>query len=170
MRRNLTVLLCILVMTLLGCVTSFADDSRVAVYMTIPAAAIDVSVTEAIDMTGTVNSVELQIDKISVTNHSAAGVVHIDEVTAAAEEGWQLVGAETEFNTLQANAKKVSFTPSLGETTWDITKPAPNFSKADKSIFPGTSKEITFTGKTGIVTAALDRVQAASIVITLRLA
>lgn len=169
MKKKILSLICVLSMVHSSSAVAFADDSDVAVYMTIPATAIDVTVTESINMTGSANSVDLAVDKVTVTNNSAAGVINIEKVSATAAAGWALVDASTDFKALNANAKKLSLTPTLGSSTWDITKTCPTFAKADSNVGAGASKDITFTGKTGVVTTAVNHVQAATIVVTLSL-
>ncbi|MEY8368160.1 hypothetical protein AALA24_05260 [Anaerovoracaceae bacterium 42-11] len=170
MKKKILSIVCVLCMMVSTSAVAFADDSSVVAYMTVPATAIDVSVTESIDMTGAANAVDLTVDKVTVTNNSEAGVVNIDKVAATAATGWTLVEATTDFKSLNANAQKLSLTPTLGSSTWDITKTCPTFSAADSNVGAGASKDITFTGKTGIVTTSVNRVQAASIVLTLSLA
>ena len=170
MKKKILSLICVLSMVICSSAVAFADDSNVAAYMTVPATAIDVTVTESIDMTGAANAVDLTVDKVTVTNNSAAGVVNIDKVAATAAAGWTLVDAATDFKALSANAKKLSLTPTLGSSTWDITKTCPTFAAADSNVGAGASKDITFAGKTGVVTTAVNHVQAATIVVTLSLA
>ncbi|NCE98837.1 hypothetical protein [Emergencia sp. 1XD21-10] len=170
MKKKILSILCILTMVVSTSAVAFADDSNVAAYMTVPATAIDVTVTESIDMTGAANSTDLAVDKVTVTNNSAAGVINIDKIAATAAAGWTLVDAATDFKALNANAKKLSLTSTLGSSTWDITKTCPTFAKADSSVSAGASRDITFTGKTGVVTTAVNHVQAATIVVTLSLA
>ncbi|MEY8369024.1 hypothetical protein AALA24_09670 [Anaerovoracaceae bacterium 42-11] len=117
MKKKILSLICVLSMVLSSSAVAFADDSDVAVYMTIPATAIDVTVTESINMTGSANSVDLAVDKVTVTNNSAAGVINIEKVSATAAAGWALVDASTDFEALNANAKKLSLTPTLGSST-----------------------------------------------------
>ena len=169
MKKKILSLICVLSMVHSSSAVAFADDSDVAVYMTIPATAIDVTVTESINMTGSANSVDLAVDKVTVTNNSAVGVINIEKVSATAAAGWALVDASTDFKALNANAKKLSLTPTLGSSTWDITKTCPTFAAADSNVGAGASKDITFAGKTGVVTTAVNHVQAATIVVTLSL-
>lgn len=117
MKKKILSLICVLSMVICSSAVAFADDSNVAVYMTIPATAIDVTVTESINMTGSANSVDLAVDKVTVTNNSAAGVINIEKVSATAAAGWALVDASTDFKALNANAKKLSLTPTLGSST-----------------------------------------------------
>ncbi len=170
MTKKILSILCVLTMILSTSAIAFADDSNVSAYMTVPATAIDVTVTESIDMTGSANAVDLTVDKVTVTNNSAAGVINIDKVAATAATGWALVDAATDFKALNANAKKLSLTPTLGSSTWDITKTCPTFAAADSNVGAGASRDITFTGKTGVVTTTVNHVQAATIVVTLSLA
>ena len=169
MKKRILSILCVLLMMVSTSVAAFADESNVVAYMTVPATAIDVSVTESIDMTGSANSVDLIVDKVTITNNGTAGVINIDKVTATAAPGWSFVDATTNFKLLNANAKKLSLTSTLGSSTWDIIKTCPTFAKDESSVAAGASKNITFTGKTGVVTTAVNHEQAASIVVTLSL-
>ena len=160
MKKRILSILCVLLMMVSTSVAAFADESNVVAYMTVPATAIDVSVTESID---------LIVDKVTITNNGTAGVINIDKVTATAATGWSFVDATTNFKLLNANAKKLSLTSTLGSSTWDIIKTCPTFAKDESSVAAGASKNITFTGKTGVVTTAVNHEQAASIVVTLSL-
>ncbi len=169
MNQKVCAMLCILTMVFCSTAIAFADDNSVTAYMTVPAAAIDVTISESIQMTGTANAVDLTVDKLTVTNNSSAGVVNIDSISATAASGWQLVEQNTDFKSLSANAKKLSLIPTLGSSTWDITKACPSFATVDSNVPAGTSKDVTFSGKTGIVTVAIDKVQVVNIIVTLSL-
>ena len=80
MKKRILSILCVLLMMVSTSVAAFADESNVVAYMTVPATAIDVSVTESIDMTGSANSVDLIVDKVTITNNGTAGVINIDQL------------------------------------------------------------------------------------------
>lgn len=137
----------------------FADSKTTPAHLTVPVTAVDFSVTEKINMTGTANSDDLTVDSLAITNNSAMGVLNIDSITATGTNGWSIVANTTDFSKLAKNAQKVSLT---ADGTNDMTAAY----AAAGTVDPGQTDTTTFTGKTGMVTTAVADTQVADITTT----
>ena len=137
-----------------------AEEKTVPAHINVPVTAIDFSVTEKINMTGSENSTALTVDSLEVTNNSDVGVLKIDSVQATAAGGWQIVADSTDFTKLNANAKQVSM---KADNTFDMQGGAYT---AAGTVDPGQTDTTTFSGKTGMVTTAVNDEKVADVVVT----
>ena len=142
----------------------FAEEKSVPAHINVPATAIDYSVTEKIEMQGTENSTDLTIDSLDVTNNLKAGVLNIDSVEATGDNGWAVVGDDSDFVKMGKNAHKFSM---VADGTFDMSTGA--YTEAGQ-VNPGEKDTTAFTGKTGITTEAITDEKAANVVVTISLA
>ncbi|MBS6799149.1 MAG: hypothetical protein KH297_04625 [Firmicutes bacterium] len=160
--KKLTAFAAITTMVIGSTAMSFASTDNpqtVPAHINVPATVIDFTVTEKINMTGSANSNELIVDSLSVTNNNAIGVLNINSIQANGVNGWTLVDDSMDFKTIAKDAKKLSLVAADGhDMTAEYT--------AAGTVDPGQTDTTTFTGKTGIVTTAVDDEQAADIVVT----
>ena len=142
----------------------FAEEKSVPAHINVPATAIDYSVTEKIEMQGAANSTDLTIDSLDVTNNLKAGVLNIDSVEATGDNGWTIVGDDSDFVKMGKNAHKFSM---VADGSHDMSTGA--YADAGQ-VNPGEKDTTTFTGKTGITTEAINDEKAANVVVTVSLA
>ena len=142
----------------------FADEKSVPAHINVPATAIDYSVTEKINMTGAENSTDLTIDSLNVTNNLKAGVLNIDSVEATGDNGWTVVGDDSDFVKMGKNAHKFSM---VADGTFDMSTGV--YTTAGQ-VNPGEKDTTAFTGQTGITTEAITDEKAANVVVTVSLA
>ena len=140
------------------------NPQTVPAHINVPATAIDFTITEKINMVGTANSNDLTIDSLEVTNNNNIGVLNIDSVQATAVEGWTIAAQDTDFTKLGADAKNFSM---IADSTHDMSTGAYT---AAGQVDPKATDTTTFTGKTGIVTTAIDDTKVADVVVTVSVA
>ena len=142
----------------------FAEEKSVPAHINVPATAIDYSVTEKINMTGAENSTNLTIDSLDVTNNLKAGMLNIDSVEATGDNGWTVVGDDSDFVKMGKNAHKFSM---VADGSHDMSTGAYT---AAGQVNPGGKDTTAFTGKIGITTEAITDEKAANVVVTVSLA
>ncbi len=160
--RKVSVIAIMSAMVIASTAISFASTDNpqtVPAHINVPVTAIDFTITEKINMTGSANSNDLTVDSLEVTNNNAIGVLNIDSVAATAVGGWTLVADSTDFTKVAANAKQVSM---VADGSHDMTAAY----TAAGTVDPGQTDTTTFTGKTGIVTTAVDDEKVADVVVT----
>lgn len=167
MKKILSILLITVMILTLGTSFAFAATSdpsqSVPAHITVAVTPINVTVPEAITMNAAANSAELTISSYKIENKSAIGVIEVTSLNVTQANGWSLVEDTTAFITLPANSKKFSF--KYGEH--DFATAATKDLSSGNTANPGSSVSFDFTGKTGIVTNALNGVQVATVVATL---
>lgn len=167
MKKILSILLIAVMLLTLG--TSFAlaatsDPSQsVPAHITVAVTPINVTVPETITMNAAANSAELTISDYTVKNNSNIGVIKVDSLNVTAVTGWTLVADSTSFTTLPANSKQFSF--KHGDH--DFKTSGEETLSTGNTAAPGATATFSFTGKTGVVTNALNGVQVATVVATL---
>lgn len=161
MKKVLSTVLVVVMLMAMATGACFASTETIPAHINVPATSIDFSVTEKINMTATANSATLTVDSLAVTNNSAMGVLSIDSVEATAANGWTLVADTTDFANLSANAKQFSL---VADTAKDMST---GKYQAAGTVAPGMTDTTSFTGKTGMVTAALNDVKVADVVVTI---
>lgn len=166
MKRNLmrkvSVIAVMAVMIMASTAMSFASTDNpqtVPAHINVPVTAIDFTITEKINMTGSTNSNDLTVDSLEVTNNNTIGVLYIDSITATAVGGWTLIENTTDFTKVAANAKQVSM---VADGSHDMTIAY----TAAGTVDPKQTDTTTFTGKTGIVSTAVDDEKVADVVVT----
>lgn len=155
--------------------TGFAFAESVPAYMTISGTpSIDVEVSYAdpetgsdvaadgIMMTGTADSPVLSITSLKVKNNNTMGIIQVKKVEIATEGGWTVVEDRSDFARMPADSKKFSLVSDdhdFGSGAYTTVR----------EVNPGVAITYEFTGKTGPVSAALDKVHVANAVLTLAL-
>lgn len=167
MKKKVSILLVVAMLFALATSFSFAASSdpsqTVPAHITVAVTPIDVTVPEKITMNAAANSTDLTISDYTVKNNSLIGVIEVASLNVAAVTGWNLVSDSTDFTTLAADAKSFSFKHGTNDFATTATESLSSSNTAN----PGATATFSFTGKTGIVTSALDDVQVANVVATL---
>ena len=160
MKKKMITALCALTLTLgtaANCFAAETNPQNTQAYINIPATAIDFSVTEEVIFTGTADSADLTANDLEVTNNSKIGVLTASiEVTG--DNGWTVVADSTNFARLSANAKKIGI---MAAGSHDMSTGA--YTDAG-DINPQDKVTVALVGKTGRVTAALDKAKVANFV------
>ena len=140
---------------------AFAAD--VPVLLTASEAGVDVTVSENITLTSQAGSADFTVSDLTVKNNATIGSVEVTGISASAENGWSLVPADSGFEAMQANAKKLY----LGYGSHDFSTGA--FNVSDMDIAPGQTETISLDAKTGIVTSDISAQKVATVVVTIGL-
>ena len=140
---------------------AFAAD--VPVLLTASEAGVDVTVSENITLTSQAGSADLTVSDLTVKNNATIGSVEVTGISASAENGWSLVPADSGFEAMQANAKKLY----LGYGNHDFS--TGELDVSDMDIAPGQTETISLDAKTGIVTTNISAQNVATVVVTIGL-
>ena len=163
--RKVSVITVMSAMVMANTAMSFAasdNPQTVPAHINVPVTAIDFTITEKINMTGTADSHDLTVDSLAVTNNNEIGVLNIDSIAATAANGWMLVSGSTDFTKVAADARQFAL---VADGSHDMTSAYREAGTVD----PGQTDTTAFTGKTGIVTAAVDDEKVADVVVTVSL-
>ena len=85
--RKVSVITVMSAMVMANTAMSFAasdNPQTVPAHINVPVTAIDFTITEKINMTGTADSHDLTVDSLAVTNNNEIGVLNIDSIAATA--------------------------------------------------------------------------------------
>ena len=162
---------------LITAATGFAFAESVPAYIIItgtPSIDVEVSYTEpgsdtavaadGILMTGAADDPVLSITGLKVKNNNAMGIILVEklEMNTLDQPGWTIVNDRTDFTRLPADSKQFS-----------IVTDSHDFSSGAyttvREINPESEIKYEFTGKTGPVSAQLEKLQIANAVLTLSL-
>ncbi|MBQ4650818.1 MAG: leucine-rich repeat domain-containing protein, partial [Firmicutes bacterium] len=155
--------LLIVLSLLLGMMPAAAFATDVPVLLSASEAGVDVEVSENITLTSQEGAAELIVSDLTVKNIASIGSVEVTCISATAENGWSLASADSGFESMQANAKKLY----LGYGNHDFS--TGSLSVSDMEITPGMTKTIKLSAKSGIVTENIAGTEVARVVLTLGL-
>lgn len=119
---------------------------------------MDFEITEQINVSA-IGSTTLNVTPIVISNNGNPDSLNIDSITATAGENWTLVPASTDFDALENDARQIS----ISAAGVDLSTGA--YTDAGK-VSASSSKQISMTGKTGLVTEAITGETVASVVVT----
>ncbi|MEG2792753.1 MAG: hypothetical protein RR909_03125 [Bacilli bacterium] len=140
--------------------TAHASEKTVPMNLTVQATPIDVTVSNAINMTLPSNSTVMSVSDLSVKNNSAIGVVEVSKVAVTPKAGWTKVADTIDFKTLPFNTKKFS----LKIADVDVA----NVDYSTKiSVDPLATQVLKFTGQSAGVTAVVTSEVVADTVVTM---
>lgn len=120
---------------------------------------LDFAVTESIDMTGFTGSVDLTVADLTVDNLGSKTIVVSSVQIGNTLNDWSAVAATTDLKKLAKDSKQ--FALLLSGT--DLSKGAYT---AGCSVPADEQKIFKLTGRTGVVSAAVDRQQIANLIVT----
>ena len=152
--------LLIVLSLLLSMMPAAAFAADVPVLLTASEAGVDVTVSENITLTSQAGSADLIVSDLTVKNNASIGSVEVTGISATAENGWSLVPADSGFEAMQANTKKLY----LGYGSHEFS--AGTLKVSDMDIAPGQTETISLSAKTGIVTTDISSQKVATVVIT----
>lgn len=165
-KKILSMFLVAVMLLTLGTSFAFAasDPSQsVPAHITVAATSIDVTVPQKITMTAAAGNPALTITDYTVKNNSTLGTIKVDSLKVTAVPGWTIVEDTTDFTSMAANAQKFSFMHG----THDFATADTEALSAANTAAPSATATFSFTGKTGVVTSAIEDVQVATVVATL---
>ncbi|MEY8368158.1 BspA family leucine-rich repeat surface protein [Anaerovoracaceae bacterium 42-11] len=120
---------------------------------------LDFAVTESIDMTGSANTADLTVTDLTVENLGRKEITVSSVQVNNILNGWTLAANSTDFAALAKDSKMFSLV--IGE--FDLSKGAYT---AGGSIPTDEQKVFKLTGKTGVVSNAINKQRIANLVVT----
>ena len=139
----------------------FAAESDVPVNMNMATTELSFTISESIEMSGDGSSTDLTVTDLEITNDGTVGVINIDYIELEAKNGWTLAASDTEWSKLAADAKTFGIT---ADGIHDFSNGA--YANVG-TVNPETTKNIEFTGQTGMITTAITDENVANMVVTL---
>lgn len=136
----------------------YAQD--IPVYLYNAPTLLDVTVPESINMRVKTNEIIAAVDTIHVINHSKVGVIGVENIHVAQQNGYTIVNDTTDFTQLAMNAKKFSLTYNSHDLVDDYNQLA-------ITVNPTLTGNIQLSGKTGGVTSIIDGENCANVVLTI---
>ena len=142
------------------------SENEVKVYLTVPSATIDFTISEEITMTQKEGEAEMEITDLVIENNSTLGQIAVDELSLTASTGWTIEELDADFVNMAADSKKFS----LGTGDYDFADGDITFEAADnKTVDAGEELKIEFSGSTCASSSAINKTQVGTLVATLGL-